>query len=122
MQNKFRELLMAKKQQGKVLKPEMAQHKMEVIENLMEAMGEDMGNQLKGMKKVTVAAPDKEGLEEGLEKAKEVVEEAPMEEESEDSEESDDSEESEDKIEEKESDEIAELKAKIAELQAKLGE
>ena len=39
-----------------------------------EMLGEDMEGRLQSLKKVTVAAKDKEGLEEGLEKAKEIVE------------------------------------------------
>jgi len=75
--NKFKELLMKKKAQGKVLSPEAAQQKMEVVKELMESMGEDMGERIKGMQKVTVAAPDKKGLKEGLEKASEVIDGVP---------------------------------------------
>jgi len=39
--------------------------------------GDMMADDMKSMKKVTVAAPDQEGLEAGLEKAKDVVEEMP---------------------------------------------
>jgi len=105
--NKFKELLLKKQSEGKVLDPKIAKHKMSIIEELMDAMGEDMGERIKGLKKVTVAASSKEGLEEGLDKAKEVVEEAPMEEE--------ESEES-----EEESEDVSELKAKISELKSKL--
>lgn len=107
----FKKLLMEKKAKGKVLSPEMAEKKMEVIQELMDAMGEDMSGKIKGLKKVTVAAPDSKGLKEGLKKAEEVVEEMP-EEESEESEESEDSEEM----------SKEDIKAKIAELKAKMAE
>lgn len=107
--NKFKELLMKKKREGKMLSPEAKDKKMEVIQELMEAMGSDMGEKIKGLQKVTIAAPDKEGLEEGLEKASEIVSE------------SDEvmAEESEEEIDE-ESMSPEEIKAKIAELQAQL--
>lgn len=38
-----------------------------------DLMGEDLKSNLEGMKKVTVASPDKEGLKLGLEKAKDMV-------------------------------------------------
>ena len=41
----------------------------------LRKMASDMESEdIKGIRKVTVAAPDKEGLEKGLEKAKEIVE------------------------------------------------
>lgn len=69
--------------------------KLEVLKELkemaMEAMGEDMSRYKdmdmedemmdcempEGMEKVTVAAPDKEGLMEGLDKAEDLLEEMP---------------------------------------------
>lgn len=48
--------------------------KTSVLENLRDSMSDQMGKKLGGMKKVTVAAPDEEGLEAGLDKAKELVE------------------------------------------------
>ena len=51
--------------------------KMSMLKELRSVMGEEMGNDIKGLKKVTVASPDQEGLEEGLDKAKEIVEEMP---------------------------------------------
>lgn len=104
MQEKFKELLLKKKKEGKVLSPEQAQSKMDVLQELMGLVDDSMGNKIKGLQKVTVAAPTKEGLEEGLEKAQEVIEDAP--EESEEEEEGDLSKE----------DKIAALEAKLAEL------
>lgn len=104
MQEKFKELLLKKKKEGKVLSPEQAKSKMDVLQELMGLVDDSMGNKIKGLQKVTVAAPTKEGLEEGLEKAQEVIEGAS--EESEDEEEGDLSKE----------DKIAALEAKLAEL------
>lgn len=55
------------------LDPEYKNAKMDVLKALHSEMGNLMGEDVKGFKKVTVAAPDKEGLSEGLEKAKEMV-------------------------------------------------
>jgi hypothetical protein len=106
MKEKFKELLLKKKAEGKTLNPEQAEMKMKLLEELMGIAEEGMGEKLKGMKKVTVAAPDKEGLEKGLEKAQEVIENSEeLEEESED--------------EESDEDKIAALEAKLAELKSK---
>lgn len=40
---------------------------------MMEDMGAPVGEKLKGMQKVTVAAPDAEGLEEGLSMAEKIL-------------------------------------------------
>jgi hypothetical protein len=74
--------------------------KMSVLKDLKQQANEALGGKLKGMKKVSVLAKDEEGLEKGLDKAKEIVggmEE--MSEESEDQEEmgEEESDESEDK-------------------------
>lgn len=71
------------------MSPEYKNSKKEMLMQLMKEMDGMMAEPMKNMKKVTVASPDKEGLEEGLDKAKEILsdknEEMPdMEEESED--------------------------------------
>lgn len=48
-----------------------------LIEDMDDLDGESYG---KGLRKVTVASPDEEGLEEGLEMAQELVSEMPMDE------------------------------------------
>lgn len=74
MEDKFKALMEKK---GK--KPEMGESeqkaKLSVVEELKAAMEAMMGDKLKDgmMKKVTVAAPSKEGLEMGLAKAKELT-------------------------------------------------
>lgn len=40
---------------------------------MMDEEGEEVGKKMEGMKKVTVAAPDDESLEEGLSKAQEIL-------------------------------------------------
>ena len=45
----------------------------ELKEEMMDEMGEDFAPHMEGMKKVTVASDDDEGLEEGLDKAKEIL-------------------------------------------------
>jgi len=65
--------------------------KMGVLKELHKSMGGMMGEDLKGLKKVTVAAPDKSGLKLGLEKAEDMLSsEAPEMESLEGSEESED--------------------------------
>lgn len=74
----------------KGMKPESEDKKMakrEVIEDLIAAMSEMIGDDMEApmsempmmdkMQKVTVAAPDEEGLEEGLDKAREIVDMMP---------------------------------------------
>lgn len=48
--------------------------KLSVLEQLLAEADSAMGDGLKDLKKITVAAPTVEGLKEGLEKAKETVE------------------------------------------------
>jgi hypothetical protein len=95
--------------------------KLAAIKGMRKMAGDMMADDMKSMKKVTVAAPDQEGLEAGLEKAKEVVEseEGPMHEMSESSDE--DSSEMDSMIEQCESpEEIDQLMAKLAEKKAAL--
>lgn len=56
--------------------------KLKALKELRTLMSSMMGDDVKNgmMKKVTVAAPDKEGLEQGLLKAKHMVDEGPMDE------------------------------------------
>lgn len=81
-------LMKGQKSEGEMSK-EHLEVKMEMLKELMEHAKKGMGDRvlggLEGLKKVTVAAPSKEGLEEGLEKAQELLEseESPVMEESE---------------------------------------
>jgi hypothetical protein len=97
-------------------KPEMdhkAKAKLKVLMDLKKMAADMMGEDIEsGIKKVTVASPDKEGLKEGLEKAEELLGE---------SEESDDMEDmmsDEDSMEDEE-DDLMSIEAKIAELMKK---
>ena len=94
--------------------------KLKVLKQLRQMaadmVGGDVKDGLDSMKKVTVAAPDKAGLEDGLAKAKDMLAGHEMEE-------TDDTAElPDDEMEAEESEEMSpeEMKAKIAELQAKL--
>ena len=73
-------MLMSKKDKSKMSEQEV-QAKMDVLMELMEMAKEALGSKVKSgmdeMQKVSVSAPDKEGLEEGLEKAQELVEKSP---------------------------------------------
>ena len=60
------------------MKPDMkSQAKMKMLQDLKkmatEMMGHDLKGKMDGMKKVSVMANDKEGLEKGLDKAKELM-------------------------------------------------
>lgn len=91
------------------------QAKLAALKDLRSEMRGMMGGDLVGkMNKVTVAAPDKEALAEGLDKAKEVVEQSPELEETEEMTEESTEEES------SEQSEIADLKRQIEELKALL--
>ena len=124
MNPKFIKLLEKKKAQGKELSPVEVKAKSNVIEDLMSDMGEMGKDRLKsGMKKVTVASDSKQGLEKGLDKAKEVIEGkvGEMMPKAEDEEEMlGEAEESEEMEDEKEHLDIADLKAQIEELKKKL--
>ena len=69
------ELLKKKKREGKsdLSEPEK-KAKLGVLDSLRSEAAGMMGDHLKGLKKVTVAAPSKEGLEKGLEMAKAITE------------------------------------------------
>lgn len=84
MNEQFKELLKKKAKEGKTISPEKAKEKMSVLEELSSMMGGEMADKLKGMKKVTVAAKDDEGLKAGLEKAEEVLDEKEEDEEAQD--------------------------------------
>lgn len=53
--------------------PMLAKAKMSVLKDLHKHMGNMMGDDMMGLKKVTVAAPDSEGLKKGLDKAEEML-------------------------------------------------
>lgn len=69
----LKELLGAKKK----IDPIEKEAKLNAVKGMRKMAGDMMADDMKSMKKVTVAAPDQEGLEMGLEKAKDVVEEMP---------------------------------------------
>lgn len=84
MKDKMMKLMGEKKK----ISPIEQKAKMNVLEQLKKDMQDMMGDKVAGLKKVTVASPDSEGLELGLEKAKNLIE-------GQESEESDETEESE---------------------------
>lgn len=57
----------------KKLDPMAKKAKLGVLGELKKYASDMMTNDVKGLKKVTVAAPDEEGLEEGMDKAKELL-------------------------------------------------
>lgn len=107
--------------------PKMNRHmeaKAAMAKELSDVLSGDLADGIKGMKKVTVASDSDEGLEEGLEKAKEVLEsKEDMEDESEESENSEDSEDSEEMDAESEMEdvesEISKLEEQIKALKSK---
>lgn len=70
-------LMMAKKAEKPEMSDKQIQAKMDVLMELMELAKSEMGKKVKSgmdeMQKVTVAAPDAESLEKGLETAQELV-------------------------------------------------
>ena len=69
----LKELLGAKKK----IDPIEKEAKLSAVKGMRKMAGDMMADDMKSMKKVTVAAPDQEGLEMGLEKAQDVVEGMP---------------------------------------------
>lgn len=67
------ESLMKKKGADEDMSPEYKQSKMKVLKDLHDEMTKMMGADLGGLKKVTVAAPDQQGLKEGLAHAQELM-------------------------------------------------
>jgi hypothetical protein len=74
------------KKKGKELDPAYKSAKMGVLDQIKGLAEDHMKGDIAGLKKVSVMAPDEEGLKEGLETAKEVVSEMPEKEESEEGE------------------------------------
>lgn len=112
---KFKEMLLKKKaqQKGKV-DPSKLEAKANIMRSLSDELGKDISEDLKGLKKVTVASDSEEGLKEGLEKAEDVLE-GKEEEESNESE-------MENEEEGEESESSDDLQSKIAELEKQLEE
>lgn len=61
----------------KKLDPTEKEAKLAAVKNMRKMAGDMMADEMKGMQKVTVAAPDSQSLKAGLEKAEEAVEDMP---------------------------------------------
>lgn len=72
MNEMFKKLLAKKKSSGEEMSPGRMKARSSVLDDLVGNMEGREGKKL-GMKKVSVMAPDQEGLEEGLDTAKEVL-------------------------------------------------
>lgn len=70
----LKDKLMEKLKEKKQMPSEYLDAKKNMLKELMRAMDEEIGEPIKKMKQVTVASPSKEGVKEGLEKAKEMLE------------------------------------------------
>lgn len=73
MNPKLEKLIEKKKMQGHMMSPVEQRAKSGVLEHLMQDMDENSMDKLNNLKKVTVAANSKPGLEEGLSKAKQML-------------------------------------------------
>jgi hypothetical protein len=73
MMDKFHKLLQKKQSEGKVLSPMEKEAKMHVMQHLHKMASDEMAQHLPGMKKVSVMSDSPEGLEAGLDKAKELM-------------------------------------------------
>lgn len=78
MHSKLHSLMKKKADKGDVLSKSHAKAKSGILQDLMDDMMGMEGDKVKGLKKVTVASNSPKGLEKGLEKAKEIVGDAPM--------------------------------------------
>lgn len=70
---KFKKLLEKKRQMGKSLDGAERDAKMSAVQGLKDMANEAMKGKMDGMKKVTVASDSQEGLEHGMDKAKELI-------------------------------------------------
>jgi len=70
---KFERLLEEKAKKGKKMSDSERQAKMDAVKDIDGMASKMMGDKLAGLKKVTVASPDKKGLEKGLDVAKELL-------------------------------------------------
>lgn len=70
---KFKKLLEKKRQMGKSLDGVERDAKMSAVQSLKDMANEAMKGKIDGMKKVTVASDSSEGLEHGMDKAKELI-------------------------------------------------
>lgn len=77
----MKEMLQKMMNKAEDMSPEEASAKMDVLKEMLSMLHGEMGSKLKGnmdeMRKVSVMAPDKESLSEGLDKAKALVGEMP---------------------------------------------
>lgn len=73
MMPKFQKLLEERAKKAKKMSGPEKQAKMDAVREIDGMASKMMGDKLKGIKQVSVAAPDKEGLKEGLEMAEEIV-------------------------------------------------
>lgn len=73
MNEKFNKLMMKKKEEGKMLSPVAKDAKMGVLKDLHKMASDSMADKIHGLKKVSVMAPDSEGLAAGLHKAEDLV-------------------------------------------------
>jgi hypothetical protein len=80
----LKKLIAKKKASGEELSPAERMAKSSVLSHLMDDMDGMGADKVMGLKKVTVAAPDKKGLEEGLKKASDLVDKGPLHSEDED--------------------------------------
>lgn len=74
----FQKLMAKKKETGDKMSPVEQKAKGSVLSDLMSSMDGIDKEKLSGMKKVTVAAPDKAGLEHGLDMAANLVQKGPL--------------------------------------------
>lgn len=122
MNKAFEKMLAAKKAKSGEMPKKTMEARGSVLDDLMSNM-DDRDSKKLGMNKVSVMAPDEEGLKKGLEKAKEVVGEMPEDEmmEDEDLDEEVEHEMAESSEQQMKEDETMEaLQAQIEELKAKL--
>lgn len=74
---KFHKLLKKKLDEGHTLHPAERDAKMGVLKDLHKMASDSMADKIHGIKKVSVMAPDEEGLSHGLDAAKHIVSDMP---------------------------------------------
>lgn len=79
MHDKMMKMLMSKKKEGKTLSDSDKKSKLQALTGMRDMASQMMGDKLKNLKKVTVAADSKPALQDGLHKAEDLVNKSPEE-------------------------------------------
>lgn len=78
MHDKMMKMLMSKKKEGKTLSDSEKKSKLQALTGMRDMATHMMGDKLKNLKKVTVAAQNKPDLKKGLHQAEDLIDQSPQ--------------------------------------------